>query len=111
MNHIIQNIFFSLHSLQLLSLGGNLITEIPETVGLLNHLHALVLCDNLLEALPASIARLVNLKSLLLHKNRLRHLPREIITLRNLTEVRYCSMMLSVTVVVPGGEPVALMAS
>lgn len=76
-----------IHSLQLLSLGGNLITEIPDTVGLLYNLHALVLCDNLIEALPSSIARLVHLKSLLLHKNRLKHLPREIITLKNLTEV------------------------
>lgn len=74
--------------LQVLSLGGNYLTEVPESVGNLQQLQALTLCDNLIEILPASIARLSNLKSLLIHKNRLRHLPRDIITLRNLVEVR-----------------------
>lgn len=73
--------------LQVLSLGGNLLTEVPDSVGNLQQLQALTLCDNLIEILPASIARLANLKSLLLHKNRLRHLPRNIITLKNLVEV------------------------
>lgn len=73
--------------LSVLSLGGNLLTEIPEAVGRLHQLQALTLCDNLIEVLPTSIARLTNLKSLLIHKNRLRHLPRDIITLKNLVEV------------------------
>lgn len=81
-----KNIFVII-SLQVLSLGGNLLTEVPESVGNLHQLQALTLCDNLIEVLPASIARLTNLKSLLLHKNRLRHLPRDIITLKNLVEV------------------------
>lgn len=75
---------FSLH---VLSLGGNLLSEVPDSVGSLHQLQALTLCDNLIEILPTSIARLSNLKSLLLHKNRLRHLPRDIITLKNLVEV------------------------
>lgn len=74
-------------SLHVLSLGGNLLTEVPDTVGNLHHLQGLTLCDNLIEMLPAGIARLTNLKSLLLHRNRLRHLPRDIITLKNLVEV------------------------
>lgn len=73
--------------LQVLSVGGNLLTEVPDSVGNLQQLQALTLCDNLIEILPASIARLTNLKSLLIHKNRLRHLPRDIITLKNLVEV------------------------
>lgn len=77
----------SLSSLQVLSIGGNLITEVPESVGLLSQLQALVLCDNLIESLPTSIARLKTLKSLLLHKNRLKHLPRDIVALKNLAEV------------------------
>lgn len=82
------NCFHRLPSrLQVLSLGGNLLTEVPDSVGNLQQLQALTLCDNLIEILPASIARLANLKSLLLHKNRLRHLPRNIITLKNLVEV------------------------
>lgn len=74
-------------SLQILSMGGNLLTEVPETVGNLHQLQALVLCDNLISSLPTSIARCKNLKSLLLHKNRLRHLPKDIVALQNLTEV------------------------
>lgn len=68
-------------------MGGNFLSEVPDSVGNLNQLQALTLCDNLIEVLPATIARLTNLKSLLLHKNRLRHLPRDIITLKNLVEV------------------------
>lgn len=68
-------------------MGGNLITEVPDSVGLLSQLQALVLCDNLIENLPTSIARLKNLKSLLLHKNRLKHLPKDIVALKNLAEV------------------------
>ena len=73
--------------LQILSMGGNRLTEVPSTLGQLTALQALVLCDNLLESLPSSIANLKNLKSLFLHKNRLRTLPTEIITLKCLTEV------------------------
>lgn len=71
----------------MLSVGGNLLTEVPESVGNLQQLQALILCDNLIDSLPASIARLTNLKSMLLHKNRLKHLPRDIIALKNLAEV------------------------
>lgn len=80
-------ILFCVHRLSVLSLGGNLLTDIPDTVGNLSQLQALTLCDNLIEVLPASIARLTNLTSLLIHKNRLRHLPRDIIALKNLVEV------------------------
>lgn len=75
-------------SLNVLSLGGNRINEVPDTVGNLHQLQALSLSDNLIEVLPSSIARLSNLKTLSLHKNRIRHLPRDIITLKNLVEVR-----------------------
>lgn len=79
--------FLLIFSLQILSMGGNLLTEVPDTVGNLHQLQALVLCDNLISSLPTSIARCKNLKSLLLHKNRLRHLPKDIVALQNLTEV------------------------
>lgn len=68
-------------------MGGNHISEIPLSVGLLTNLQALVLCDNQIESLPANIANLLCLKSLLLHKNRLRTLPPEIIALKNLSEL------------------------
>lgn len=85
----LNSVFFH-YSLQILSMGGNLLSEVPEAVGNLSHLQGLILCDNLIENLPTSIARLKNLKSLLLHKNRLKHLPRDIISLKNLVEVNYC---------------------
>ena len=72
----------------MLNLGGNVINEVPATVGRLSHLQALTLNDNLIENLPASISHLKELKSLLLHRNRLRTLPLEIIALKHLTEVR-----------------------
>lgn len=68
-------------------MGGNLLTDVPDTVGNLSQLQGLILCDNLIENLPTSIARLKHLKSLLLHRNRLKHLPRDIISLRNLVEL------------------------
>lgn len=73
--------------LQVLSMGGNRLSEVPSTLGQLKALQALVLCDNMLESLPSSIANLTRLKSLLLHKNSLRTLPTEIIKLKCLTEV------------------------
>lgn len=74
-------------SLQILSVGGNQIVEVPDSVGSLRTLQALVLSDNLIEQLPASIANLKQLRSLLLHKNRLKTLPTQIIKLTCLTEV------------------------
>lgn len=90
---------YSMHvcySLQILSLGGNKLTEVPTGVGDLHMLQALVLCDNHLESLPASIANLHQLKSLLLHKNHLRTLPPEIVALKNLTEVLHGYVTLTI---------------
>jgi Leucine-rich repeat (LRR) protein len=80
-------IFFTSFSLHLLSLGGNKLRSIPESIGLLSQLQLLNLCDNFLEAIPSSVARLHNLKTLSLHKNSIRTLPRDLISLENLTEV------------------------
>lgn len=74
--------------LQVLSIGGNRLTEVPATVGQLMNLQALILCDNFIESIPSSIANLHQLKSLLLHRNKIRTLPQEIVTLKYLTEVR-----------------------
>ncbi|KRT80673.1 hypothetical protein AMK59_6264, partial [Oryctes borbonicus] len=77
----------SIICLQVLSMGGNLLTEVPSTLGQLKSLQALVLCDNQIEKIPTEIAKLQYLKSLLLHKNRLKTLPQEICTLKNLSEL------------------------
>ena len=85
---ILHPLFPFLDSLHLLSLGGNRIRSIPESIGTLSHLQALNLCDNNIEQVPSSIARLHNLKTLSLHKNAIRMLPRDLISLENLTEVK-----------------------
>lgn len=79
--------FSRIRSLHLLSLGGNKLRTIPDSIGLLSQLQLLNLCDNFLEAIPSSVARLHNLKTLSLHKNAIRTLPRDLISLENLTEV------------------------
>jgi len=73
--------------LKFLCLGGNHLSEVPVTLGMLDNLKALNLSDNSLESLPPAIANLKHLKSLMLHKNRLRTLPIEIISLKCLSEV------------------------
>lgn len=88
-------LFFS--SLQILSVGGNQISEVPDSVGRLTSLQALVLSDNYIEQLPASIACLDQLRSLLIHKNRLKTLPTQIIKLRCLTEVRLSDIVISMS--------------
>lgn len=73
--------------MKFLCLGGNHLSDVPVTLGMLDNLKALNLSDNSLESLPPAIANLKHLKSLMLHKNRLRTLPVEIISLKCLTEV------------------------
>lgn len=80
-------IFLLFSSLQILSMGGNQITDVPESVGALTSLQALVLSNNAIEQLPASIANLKQLRSLLIHQNKLKTLPTQIIKLKCLTEV------------------------
>ncbi|GBP23507.1 Leucine-rich repeat-containing protein 58 [Eumeta japonica] len=69
------------------ALGGNNISEVPESLGHLSSLQALILSDNRIEQLPANVAKLDQLRSLLLHKNRLKTLPTQIIKLKCLTEL------------------------
>ncbi|XP_055334048.1 leucine-rich repeat-containing protein 58-like [Paramacrobiotus metropolitanus] len=73
--------------LEVLYLGGNRLSSVPEEIGYLDNLQALHLNGNELEALPPSIANLSQLKSLSLHQNRLSALPSEIIRLDNLREL------------------------
>lgn len=84
-NQLFNDIFY--FRLKFLCLGGNHLSEVPGTLGMLDNLKALNLSDNALESLPPAIANLKHLKSLMLHKNRLRTLPVEIISLKCLSEV------------------------
>lgn len=81
--------------MQILAIGGNQITEVPDAVGRLHSLQALVLSDNLIEQLPPNIANLKQMRSLLIDKNRLKTLPTQIIKLKCLTEVSSRKSMLN----------------
>ena len=74
-------------SLQVLHVGGNRLTSVPEELGELSQLCALVLSNNRLRRLSRTISKLSKLRSLLLHTNNLCCLPVEIIKLRSLDEV------------------------
>lgn len=64
-----------LHSLKVLILDGNRITQLPKWIGELTKLETLSLSDNLLTSLPPSLGRLGRLKQLLVSQNRLTTLP------------------------------------
>lgn len=61
--------------LEILYLGGNLLKEVPATIGRLQRLSSLSLCDNQLETIPSTFGELRNLESLSLHNNVLRVRP------------------------------------
>jgi Leucine rich repeat len=82
----IDDLSFLDFSLEILYLGGNQLTNIPDELGYVSSLTMLVLCDNRLESLPRSLINLRMLQSLSLHNNRLATLPPEIIRL-NLVEL------------------------
>ncbi|KAG9348778.1 hypothetical protein JZ751_029095 [Albula glossodonta] len=73
--------------LELLYLGGNLISAIPPELANLPYLSYLVLCDNRIQSVPPQLNRLYSLRSLSLHNNLLTYLPREILSLVHLQEL------------------------
>lgn len=70
--------------LEILYLGGNILTGIPPEMGYLRKLRALNLCNNQLESLPCTLNKLSLLHSLSLHNNKLTTLPVELVRLKNL---------------------------
>ncbi|XP_065083103.1 leucine-rich repeat-containing protein 57-like [Ochlerotatus camptorhynchus] len=70
--------------LKFVCLAGNMITEVPEQISLLQNLESLNLSQNLVEALPKTIGKLRNLCCLKLGENKLTRMPKEIGTLENL---------------------------
>lgn len=70
-----------------LDAGGNLITEIPETIGQLADLEMLSLYGNRITEVPTAIGELKNLKTLYLDSNRISVLPDEMGGLTALEEL------------------------
>ena len=58
--------------------GGNMISEIPESIGKLLNLKKLNLNFNRIQSLPTSFAMLGSLEILLLAANRIREIPRQL---------------------------------
>ncbi len=78
-----------------LNLSGNLLGEIPETIGNLKYLSILFLSDNQLFSLPDSIGNLKRLRELYLERNNLTCLPESIIGLKNLDTINLSGNPLS----------------
>jgi len=67
--------------LEILYLGGNRLSCLPDELGQVTSLLSLVVSDNQLTALPRSLTKLSRLQSLSLHNNGLATLPPDIIRL------------------------------
>jgi internalin A len=75
---------FDIRGLEWLDFTGQLISEIPETVGNLGDLRGLLFSANLLTRLPDSVVQLTSLEALSATGNRLATLPEGITVLRGL---------------------------
>lgn len=73
--------------LKTLSLVGNRLTALPDSIGELSELEALLLGGNLLQTLPHSIGNLKKLRFLSCYKNNLEEVPDELWALPNLEEL------------------------
>lgn len=73
-----------INKLQLLNLGNNLLTTLPETIATLTDLTKLLLTENQFTALPATIGSFSKLRILDVSENDLSTLPRTIGNLTNL---------------------------
>ncbi|XP_039040305.1 plant intracellular Ras-group-related LRR protein 7-like [Hibiscus syriacus] len=65
----------SLRNLSLLNVSNNKLKYLPESVGSCFSLEELQAYDNLIEELPASVCNLVHLKSLCLNNNKVTQIP------------------------------------
>jgi len=79
-----------------LDLGYLRLTKLPESLGLIPHLHTLCLAHNDLTQLPDSIGRLTELRRLEASSNKLTVLPEAITQLSNLIELELSDNRLSV---------------
>lgn len=82
-------------NLKHLNLEHNLLTSLPKEIGQLTNLQKLRLNNNLLIALPNEIGQLTNLQTLSLNNNLLTSLPNEIGQLANLQALWLCNNLLS----------------
>ncbi|MEC5174335.1 leucine-rich repeat domain-containing protein [Chryseobacterium nepalense] len=74
----------NLKNLETLSLGRNLMSELPEEIGYLNMVNDIWLSDNVLTTLPNGFSKLQNLKTLNLSNNAFKVFPKELYKISNL---------------------------
>ncbi|TYG90754.1 hypothetical protein ES288_A12G207800v1 [Gossypium darwinii] len=73
------NTIGSLRDLSLLNVSNNKLKYLPESIGICSALEELQANDNLIEELPASVCNLVQLKSLSLNNNKVNQIPPNIL--------------------------------
>ncbi|MBA0689336.1 hypothetical protein Goari_007068 [Gossypium aridum] len=73
------NTIGSLRNLSLLNVSNNKLKYLPESIGICSSLEELQANDNLIEELPASVCNLVQLKSLSLNNNKVNQIPPNIL--------------------------------
>uniref|UniRef100_A0A2N9IEA5 AAA+ ATPase domain-containing protein n=1 Tax=Fagus sylvatica TaxID=28930 RepID=A0A2N9IEA5_FAGSY len=82
------NMLSNFKCLRVLKLFGNIITELPDSIGQLIHLRLLYIADTYIEALPKSLTKLYNLQTLRIKNcNLLKELPKDLSNLINLRHI------------------------
>uniref|UniRef100_A0A2N9IEN7 R13L1/DRL21-like LRR repeat region domain-containing protein n=1 Tax=Fagus sylvatica TaxID=28930 RepID=A0A2N9IEN7_FAGSY len=82
------NMFSKFKCLRVLKLFGNIITELPDSIGQLIHLRLLYIADTNIKALPKSLTKLYNLQTLRIKNcNLLKELPKDLSNLINLRHI------------------------
>lgn len=80
-------IISELINLQILSIGGNNLSDLPESFIKLQNLKEISLARNKLKKIPDILFKLKNLEKLYLYKNEIKDIPNEFAELRKLTEL------------------------
>ncbi|CDW99679.1 hypothetical protein [Sporisorium scitamineum] len=94
MTRLEEGLFPQLPALVKLTLDGNQLVVLPDTLGELKRLEMLSCSNNLLATLPESIGDLKALKELLVHNNNLKTLPQSLWFCESLTHINLGSNLL-----------------
>lgn len=94
MTRLEEGLFPQLQALVKLTLDGNQLVVLPDTLGELKRLEMLSCSNNLLATLPESIGDLKSLKELLVHNNNLKTLPQTLWFCESLSHINLSSNLL-----------------